>query len=177
MTLSAFLLSACSDQEAARTWAGLPVSEETDAQRLAAEIKARPSEWKAAAEFLTRPDLGTLPAGRYELTPAGSYANIQEYETRSEGNYEAHRAYTDIQVVLSGKENILIAPIDRTADCVEPYDETRDIAFYASATDVRTALADSSHWVILFPSDAHCPCMTIGTEPESIRKVVVKVIR
>lgn len=179
MTVSAFLLTACSGNEVARTWASLPVSEETDAAQLAAEIKARPAEWKAAAEFLARPDLDTLPLGRYELTSKGTYANIQEYETRpvSEAKYEAHRAYTDIQVVLSGQENILIAPITAVKDLLVPFDEARDIEFFASATDFRTALADREHWVILFPSDAHAPCLSIGDEPVHIRKVVVKVIR
>ena len=153
----------------------LPVSEFSDGAQLAASIKARPAEWKAAAEFLSREDLDTLPLGRYELTPEGSYANIQEYNTRAEGDYELHRAYVDVQVVLSGNELIYVAPRASVQECTQQYNAEKDIEFYASSNEETIVPADRDHWVVLFPSDAHKPCMTAGTEPIHIRKVVVKV--
>lgn len=169
------LLTACAGNEAARIWATLPVSEHSDAAQLAASLKARPAEWKAAAEFLSREDLDSLPLGRYELTPEGSYANIQEYDTRFAGDYELHRAYADVQVVLSGEEVIQVAPRTSVQECTQPYDAEKDIEFYASSGEDVAVPADRSHWVVLFPSDAHKPCMSAGTEPVHIRKVVVKV--
>ena len=175
MALSATLLTACAGNDAAKMWASLPISEFSDGAQLAASVKARPAEWKAAAEFLSRKDLDELPLGRYDLTPDGSYANIQEYETRSEGNYELHRAYADVQVVLSGNELIYVAPRSCVQNCCQEYDEGKDIEFFASSDEALSVPADHSHWVVLFPSDAHKPCMTAGTEPVHIRKVVVKV--
>ena len=87
MTISAMLLSACSGSDTARKWAALPVSGETDAKQLAAQIQANPAEWAAAAAFLSRPDLDTLALGRYELTDNGTYANIQEYDTKDSSTY------------------------------------------------------------------------------------------
>ena len=175
MTVSSILLAACAGNQVARQWASMPVSEDTDAQQLAASIKANPAEWKAAADFLSRQDLGSLPLGRYDLTPAGTYANIQEYDTRSVGKYEAHRAYADVQVVLSGEEYIFFAPLDALQDRLTDFDEEKDIEFFASASSERAVLADRTHWVILFPSDAHNPCMSRGESPVHVRKVVVKV--
>lgn len=175
MALSATLLTACAGNEAARMWASLPVSEHSDAAELAASLKACPAEWKAAAEFLSREDLDVLPLGRYDLTPEGTYANIQEYDTRFEGDYELHRAYADVQVVLSGEEHIFVAPRTSVRECRQEYDAAKDIEFYASATDEIAVPADRSHWVVLFPSDAHKPCMSIGAESVHIRKIVVKV--
>lgn len=175
MALSATLLSACAGNDAAKMWATLPVSEFSDGAQLAASIKACPAEWKAAAEFLSREDLDELPLGRYDLTPGGSYANIQEYETRSEGNYELHRAYVDVQVVLSGEELIYVAPRSCVQDCCQEYDAGKDIEFFTAADEALHVPADRAHWVVLFPSDAHKPCMSAGPEPVHIRKVVVKV--
>lgn len=173
--LSSVMLASCAENPVARQWASLPVSEETDAVQLAESIKASPEEWKAAARFLCRPDLDTLALGRYELTPAGTYANIQEYDTREIGKYEVHREYADIQVVLSGEEHIFIAPLDALQNRLADFDEEKDIEFFASASRERAALANRAHWVILFPSDAHNPCMSIGESPVHVRKVVVKV--
>ena len=173
--LSSLLLASCAGNQVERQWAALPVSEETDAGQLAECIKTSPEEWKAAADFLCRPDLDTLAIGRYELTPAGTYANIQEYDTREAGKYEVHRAYADIQVVLSGEEYIFIAPLDALQDRLTDFDEEKDIGFFASAWQERLAPADRDHWVILFPSDAHNPCMSRGESPVHVRKVVVKV--
>ena len=175
MTVSSIILAACAGNQVARQWASLPVSEETDAAQLAESIKASPEEWKAAADFLCRPDLDTLALGHYELTPAGTYANIQEYDTREAGKYEVHRAYADVQVVLSGEEYIFIAPLDALQDRLTDFDEEKDIEFFASASSERAVLADRTHWVILFPSDAHNPCMSRGESPVHVRKVVVKV--
>ena len=160
----------------AKKWAGFPLSEENDAAQLAEQLEKNPAEWAAAAEFLSRTDLDTLALGRYELTPGGTFANIQEYETKPENRYEAHKAYADVQVVLAGKEHIVIAPIGEASERLTDFDEKKDIEFFASAAaGEHVALADRGHWVVLFPSDLHKPCLTIGEEPVHIRKIVVKV--
>ena len=174
MTLSAILLSACAGNETAKIWAALPVSESVDAEQLAAQIKANPSAWKAAAEFLTGNDLSAIALGRHELAPDGTYANVQEYTTKENSKYEVHRAYIDIQVVVSGREQILVSPLGALQDCLQEYDPEKDIEFFAASSEFRSVPADAGHWVILFPSDAHEPCITLG-EPSEIRKVVVKV--
>ena len=174
MSISAILLASCGGSDIARLWTSLPVSPETDANQLALQIKANPAQWKAAADFLSRSDLDTLALGRYELTPEGTYANTQEYETKDSSKYEAHRAYIDIQVVLSGREQIFVSPLKDLSGCLQEYDTEKDIEFWALSSASRAVPADSSHWVILFPSDAHMPCMTLE-EPSFIRKVVVKV--
>ncbi len=174
MSISSMILASCAGNAVARRWASFPVSPETDVQQLVEQIKARPAEWQAAADFLSRADLDTLALGRYELTESGTYANIQEYTTKDASKYEAHRDYIDVQVVLSGKEQIFISALGDLSDCLQAYSADKDIEFWAASSHPRAAVADASHWVILFPSDAHMPCMTLES-PSSIRKVVVKV--
>ena len=90
----------------AELWAALPVSPESDLKQLECQINANPEEWRAAAEFLTRKDLGSLALGRYDLTSSGTYANVQEYDTKDSSVFEAHRSYVDIQVAIDGQELI-----------------------------------------------------------------------
>ncbi|MBO4595970.1 MAG: YhcH/YjgK/YiaL family protein [Bacteroidales bacterium] len=161
-------------KELAQIWAAFPLSEENDAAQLAEQLKNNPEEWAAAAEFLKRPDLDSLPAGRHEIT-AHSFAAVSEYDSRAEGKYEAHKDYADIQLILEGAENIWIAPIDAATERLSDYDPVKDIEFFGAAShDERAALADRKHWVILFPSDLHKPCIAID-KPVHIHKIVVKV--
>ena len=175
MTISAALLASCSGNKVAEQWAKLPLSPETDAAQLAAQIKANPGDWEAAAQFLQREDLASIELGKHQLTENGCFANVQEYNTKLESNYEAHKDYIDIQVVLAGKEHIFVAPIADAAERLTDYDPVKDIEFFASAANEKPVLADKDNWVILFPLDAHMPCMTIGEEPTPIRKIVIKV--
>lgn len=174
MTVSAILLASCAGNQVARRWAELPVSPHTDAAQMAAQIKANPASWQAAADFLSREDLASLACGRYDLLPDGTYANIQEYTTKDTSRYEAHRAYIDVQVVLSGHEVIYVAAPESLHHVLEEYDPARDIIFYESEGRGKPVPADPQNWLVLFPSDAHMPCMTDGVASD-IRKVVIKV--
>lgn len=174
MLLTTTLLAACSGSDLAGTWAELPLSDATDVRQLEQQIKANPSEWRAAAEFLTGNDLSSIGLGRHELTAAGTYANVQEYETKDSANYEAHREYIDIQVVVSGREQIIVSRLEDLSDCVQEYDPDADIEFFATSANPRSVPADSSHWVVLFPSDGHKPCITLD-QPSAMRKIVVKI--
>lgn len=173
MALSASFLASCAGNKAAEQWAKLPLSQATDEAQLAAQIKANPEDWAAAAKFLSH-DLSKAELGRHELTEHGCYANIQEYTTKTASKYEAHKEFIDIQVVLAGKEHIFVAPVELAKERLSDYNPEKDIEFYAAADGEKAVLADKDNWVILFPSDAHMPCMAID-EPAPIRKVVIKV--
>ena len=158
----------------AELWAALPVSPESDLKQLECQINANPEEWRAAAEFLTRKDLGSLALGRYDLTSSGTYANVQEYDTKDSSVFEAHRSYVDIQVAIDGQELIYVAALDSLSDCLQEYDSEKDVKFWSKASASRAVKTDRKNWVVLFPSDAHMPCMTLGT-PCHIKKIIVKV--
>ena len=170
--LTLLLMNSCADRVDQR-WGAFPLSEETDFAQMADQIKKNPAAWAEAAAFLDRPDLAKLPLGRHDLA-SGVYANIQEYRTKETSHYERHEAFVDVQVVLSGLEQIMIAPREALTGREGAYDPQKDIEFFADAAECRSARADSMHWVVLFPSDGHMPCMTLG-EPSDIRKIVVKI--
>ena len=132
------------------------------------------SEFCQAIEFL-RTFTPDIAEGKHVLKEGLIYANVQEYESKIESSYEAHREYVDIQCVVSGEEYIYVADI---ADVNEPqgeFDVKKDIQFFRSADNSRKVLTDKDNYVILFPKDAHQPCMAIDGKPGHIRKIVVKV--
>ena len=62
-------------------------------------------KFQAAYKWLAETDLDNTPAGSYPICE-GVTANVQEYTTfpASEGSFETHDKFFDIQYVISGKE-------------------------------------------------------------------------
>ena len=171
MSLSA--LSCASDLS--KAWKALPLHSDTDAALLEEQVAASPAQWQAVYDFLTGNDLAALAVGRHEIVPGGAYANVQEYQTKTEGVFEAHRDFIDVQIVVSGEEVIDVAALADALDCTQEYDKARDCVLYASASEFRCLDADPSAWFIFFPSDLHRPGMAKNGSPSPVKKIVVKI--
>jgi YhcH/YjgK/YiaL family protein len=131
--------------------------------------------WDKAFNFLKSNDLSRLEIKRYDIDGDNLYAPVSEYLTKNEedARYEAHQKYIDIQYVISGKEQIGVAPMTRKKDLLEPYDAVKDIEFL-TVTQGKNNLALPDRFFIFFPEDAHRPGLKDG-ENSAVRKIVVKV--
>lgn len=108
---------------------------------------------------------------RYEFS--GGYMMLQEGSTRpvDDGDYEAHRAYLDVQVSLSGGETVIWADIDTLTPTV-PYDSAKDkIMLAGPGVPVRI---DPGMCYVCWPHDAHKACRCLA-EPGPFRKAVIKL--
>lgn len=99
----------------------------------------------------------TIPAGRYDLED-GCYVNVDDYDTRENLRYEAHRKFVDVQLMVSGEETILCAPICH-GNVIVPYDSNKDVAFYdASMGPYCELLLTEGMAAVFHPWDMHAPC-------------------
>ncbi|MCX7986119.1 MAG: YhcH/YjgK/YiaL family protein [Bacteroidales bacterium] len=130
-------------------------------------------EFKIIHQFLTNNSLAELPPQRYDLT-RDIYAIINEYPTQSADQlrWEAHRKYLDIQYLIWGEEKIGYSAGDNF-QCIEPYNEEKDIAFF-QGKGYELPLGND-YFVILFPGEYHKPGIMIN-ESSIVRKVVIKVL-
>lgn len=134
--------------------------------------------WDLAFEFLATLD-GESEEGRFALQGDDVYAMVESYDTRIPkiALPEAHRVYTDIQVLLSGRERIDWWPTPGLT-ISKPYDSGKDIAFYerpeAPATGV---VLVPGRFAVFFPADAHMPGLQAGSGPERVKKAVIKIRR
>ena len=133
-------------------------------------ISLHPS-FEKMAEFLQQTDLATLDVGRYEIDGDNLFVNINTYETKPNKRVEFHKKYVDVQIVLSGQEQIGWIPTNLVS-ITTPYDEIKDIAFGMAETDKLTAKND--RFFIFFPEDAHQPGLAIN-EPSQVKKAVFKI--
>lgn len=131
--------------------------------------------WDKAFIFLKENDLTKMELKRYDIDGNNVYAPVSEYITKDDtaARYEAHRNYIDIQYVISGKEQIGIAPLSDLKETLVPYDAAKDIEFM-TVNQIKNVPATPDRFFIFFPNDIHRPGLKDG-ENSPVRKVVVKV--
>ncbi len=129
----------------------------------------------AAADYLQKVDVKTIPVGEKQVVDEGFFFTLQSYPTKAESDakFEAHQKYVDIQMLVKGKEFIDVAPTD-TLTVKEAYREEKDVAFYEAPERFTRMLVNEGSFVILYPEDAHRPTVSAG-EPEKVMKIVGKV--
>ena len=132
--------------------------------------------FKTAFNFLKTVDLKALPSGKHSIDGEAVFAAVSEYETKlpEEAKFEIHRRYIDIQFLIEGVENIGVC---KASDCVvtEDYYAEKDLAFVKPNTVyVDTVSIHDDVFAILFPHDAHQPCV-MRDQKANVKKVVIKV--
>lgn len=113
-------------------------------------------------------------AERIEIDGTKIYAFGSEYAATPRENlrFENHRAYADVQMLLSGVEAIDVVIPDRPAE--GEYSAERDIEF----TDFReysTVTLHAGEFLLLLPGEWHRPCVSLGKASERCRKTVTKI--
>ena len=128
---------------------------------------------KQAFHYLQTTDLTKLSPGRIDLDGDALYVLVQEYFPKpvSEGKWEAHRRYADVQYMLQGCERIDHGLIDHML--LGEYDPEKD--FQALSGQGQTMLLEAGSFVVFFPQDAHMPGLATG-KSELVKKIVFKCL-
>lgn len=131
---------------------------------------------KLALEYLKKNDLKAFDNGRYDILGDDVYVNVQDYTSKPEtqGKWEAHKKYIDIQFMIKGTERIGVGEIDNY-QTTEAYDESKDLEFLAVANDNYQFInMNENDFIILYPQDVHMPQIAMNT-PSYVKKAVVKI--
>ncbi len=141
----------------------------------AARYETLNSRFAKAFAYLRTVD-GTQELGRHDLDGDHCFALVQTYETKpiEKAKFEAHRKYIDVQFIQSGRETILWAPLDTMKEEMMAYSDEKDAALWKLTADTTPVHVSAGHFAILWPEDAHAPCIE-WERPEQIFKVVIKV--
>lgn len=129
--------------------------------------------WDKAFAYLREPGLADLKPGRYQIDGDDVFAIVSEGATKEldQTMWEAHKNYTDIHFVISGREKMGITPV-ASASIAKEYDASKDIAFYKSKG--KYFLSDPNNFFIVFTQDAHRPGVKANGS-DTVKKVVIKV--
>jgi biofilm protein TabA len=105
----------------------------------------------------------------------GAHAIEMAYLTkpRSEGQFEAHQRYIDVQVMVAGEELMETAAAGPLG-VLQAYDPETDVILFAhpvAASGLRLRAGDVA---VFWPEDAHRPSLA-PHQPALVRKTVIKV--
>lgn len=128
-------------------------------------------DFKLVFDYLKNNDLKAMACGSYKLRGDDVFFNLQEYETKPVQKLEAHKKYIDIQVVISGCEDMGYTDISNT-EVSEDYNEEKDVMFLKG--EVKTLRAENKNFLIFYPNDAHMPALAVN-EPQTVKKAIFKI--
>lgn len=125
-----------------------------------------------AFAFIEAQDLQAIEVGKYPIDGDDLHASVSSRSgvKAADAKFEAHDRHIDIQLCISGTEQIGWKPRSTCIDPKEAYNAEKDVIFYNDPPDMYFRLREGQ-FVILFPEDVHAPM--IGEEV--IKKMVVKV--
>ena len=125
---------------------------------------------KAYNEFINNP----IKEGRIDIDGDNLWCNVASYTVNPDNplKYEAHKEYTDVQVMVDGEEVFGWA---NTKECnvTEDFKEGCDIAFMDAPNGQFFELR-KGYFAVFFPEDAHAPCRK-SENADSAHKLVYKV--
>lgn len=133
--------------------------------------------WQSAFTFLESLSVDAEPTEMVPILGDRVMARVMSYTTRTEDDavLEAHNTYVDIQTSLLNQERIDWFP-RATLTIKTAYNATSDAIFFVRPERSPISIINiPGQFVVLFPQDAHSPQLVVGSTPELVKKVVVKV--
>ena len=130
---------------------------------------------KQALEYLNKTDLNKLELGKNVINE-WLYINVQEYMTKniSDCRYESHKKYVDIQMMINGIEAIETCDIDKL-ELETEYSDENDVMFWKKKNGQMRSVITNNSYVILYPQNAHMPCIAVNGSVK-VKKLVAKVL-
>ncbi len=123
-------------------------------------------------DFIQQTNLPSLPAGIHPILGEDLFVIVEKVSGRSReaAKLECHRRYIDIQLVLSGVDEMGWRAL---AECQQPiaeFNPTRDIQFFDDTPSAWIATPPDT-FCLFFPDDAHAPLVSTG----DIHKLIFKI--
>ncbi|MBE6451939.1 MAG: DUF386 domain-containing protein [Alphaproteobacteria bacterium] len=118
--------------------------------------------------------MNNFKEGRYDFD-GGAFLNAESYLTKpsDQKDFEAHRKFIDVQIVVSGQEIIEVADINNpNFKITKPY--VPDIMFMNGEVEKKIIELRAGESCVLYPSDAHKPCINLDGE-HRVQKIVIKL--
>lgn len=126
-------------------------------------------------EFACKNNLQATPIGRYDIEGDAIYVAISEYQTvpSEMKEWEAHREYIDLQMIIEGEELIEVSPLSEM-NCGEYVSQNDFLSCDGKAKE--KVLMKEGTGLLLFPEDGHKPGVT-HKETKYVKKAVFKIHR
>lgn len=122
-------------------------------------------------KFLDKQNGKMIKNGKY-LVDENCYVVVMEYQTGEGKDFEAHREFIDVQILLRGQEYIFVQDI-QSGTPLTGYDSKEDVIFYKT-NSFRSYKLEEGNFLVLDVNDLHKPCVSVK-EPIHVKKCVFKI--
>lgn len=127
-----------------------------------------------AFDYIRQTDLAEIAPGKYAIEGDDLRAIFSDKPgmtaAASTAKFECHDRHIDIQVCISGQEQMGWKPREKCKSENGGYNAEKDVQLYHDAPDMFFQLT-GGQFVIFFPEDVHAPMIGEG----EIKKLVIKV--
>jgi len=132
--------------------------------------------WDKVVEILGQKDLAQMKPERYKIEGSLCTWGRSDFQTREylPENFEVHKKFIDIHLVLEGDEVIHTAPLSRLNFDGKGYNKENDIEF-GVATKFDSVYMAAGDFAVFYPGDAHNPCCKAGMDSMDVKKLVIKI--
>ncbi|HDR1022528.1 TPA: YhcH/YjgK/YiaL family protein [Pasteurella multocida] len=127
-------------------------------------------------EYLKTLDLNGLEIGRHDITDQ-IYMNVMSFDTTAADSKQAemHRKYVDVQLLISGAENIEYSVVyPNLADYTE-YNDQDDYQLTPEIAHKSTLTLKPNMFAVFLPYEPHKPGCNVDGQVVNLKKLVVKV--
>ena len=125
------------------------------------------------AGFIDGNDVASLAPGRYEINDC-VFVNVEEYAPGENSLFEAHRDYIDLQLLVTGDEEIDVIHID-DALAEKDYDASIDAGFYREkdGASIAKLFLYPGSFAVFEPRDPHRPGVKFSAD--KVKKLIFKI--
>lgn len=146
-----------------------------DSLKNKAQYAALHPRFQQVFDFIDNNDVASMPCGRHEIDGDNIFVVVQELDLRElkEARLELHRKYIDIQLLLSGPNEVF--GWSEKKDCLTPetdFDVTKDIQLFTDTPQCFYSVGEGQ-FSILFPEDGHAPMLGQGRVKKCIFKIAL----
>lgn len=127
-------------------------------------------------DFLKNKNLLELPEGDIEIMGKKLFVKVLRYfpEPAEQKNFEIHKIYTDIHIVVKGIEKIGITNRENLGEESEDKEHREDLRFFSVRGPVSEIIATENNFAVFFPGEPHKPACAYQQLKEPILKLVFK---
>ena len=146
-----------------------------DSLKNKAQYAALHPRFQQVFDFIDNNDVASMPCGRHDIDGDNIFVVAQELDLRElkEARLELHRKYIDIQLLLSGPNEVF--GWSEKKDCLTPetdFDVAKDIQLFTDTPQCFYSVGEGQ-FSILYPEDAHAPMLGTG----KIKKMIFKILK
>lgn len=123
-------------------------------------------------QFLNETELDSLEPGRIVLQGDDLFVNVNMVQplAREDARIEVHRKYIDIQIPITGNEEMGYTSESFLEAESQPYDPEIEAGFHGGQSHTWLQVRKGM-FVVFFPGEGHAPAVT----PVPLKKIVVKI--